>query len=64
MLILSRRPHEVIIIGGDVQIKVLSIRGNQVTLGIDAPPTVQVDRQEVRIRRESLSAEKTGGTAA
>jgi carbon storage regulator CsrA len=47
MLILSRRIQEAIIIGDDVTIRVLSIRGNQVRLGIDAPKSVSVDREEI-----------------
>ncbi len=47
MLILTRRPQEAIIIGDDVTIRVLSIRGNQVRIGIDAPKSVDVDREEI-----------------
>ena len=38
MLILTRRPNETVHIGNEVQVTVLSIRGNQVRLGIAAPP--------------------------
>ncbi len=47
MLILTRRPQEAIIIGDDVTIRLLSIRGNQVRIGIDAPKSVDVDREEI-----------------
>jgi len=47
MLILSRRIQEAIIIGDDVTIRVLSIRGNQVRLGIDAPKSIPVHREEI-----------------
>ena len=50
MLILSRREQERINIGGDVIVTVLRIHGNHITLGIDAPTHVRVDRQEVRDR--------------
>lgn len=47
MLILMRRDQESIIIGDDITIKILAIKGNQVRLGIDAPKDVAVHRQEV-----------------
>jgi len=47
MLILTRRLNEVIMIGDDVEIAVLGIKGNQVRLGIEAPKEVPVHREEV-----------------
>lgn len=47
MLVLSRRPGEEIIIGGDVSVTVLEIRGGRVLLGVNAPRTVTIDRSEV-----------------
>ena len=47
MLILTRKSGEAIRIGDDITISVVDIRGNQVRLGIDAPRTVTVHRQEV-----------------
>ncbi len=47
MLILARRVQEAIKIGDDVTITILSVRGNQVRLGIDAPREISVLRQEV-----------------
>lgn len=54
MLVLSRRKDEAIMIGKDVQIMVIAIRGDKVRLGITAPKDVQVHRQEVfdAIQRE------------
>ena len=52
MLILSRRIGETICIGNDVQILVLSIKGNQVRLGVRAPKSVSVHREEVYRRIE------------
>jgi len=46
MLILTRKPGEVITIGEDIQIHVLSIKGGQVRIGIDAPRDVPVNREE------------------
>lgn len=47
MLILTRKIGEVLLVGDDVEITVLSIRGNQVKLGVDAPKEIAVHRQEI-----------------
>lgn len=47
MLILTRRSGEAVIVGDNVRIAVLDIRGNQVRLGVDAPREVTVHREEV-----------------
>lgn len=52
MLIISRRCGEAFIIGDDVKISVLSIKGNQIRLGIDAPRETTVLREEVADRRK------------
>jgi carbon storage regulator len=54
MLILTRRVGETVMIGNDVTVTVLDIRGNQVRVGINAPKTVSVHREEVyeRLQRE------------
>ena len=54
MLILTRRVNETIMIGDEVTCTILSIRGNQVRLGINAPKSVAVHRQEIyeRIKKE------------
>ncbi len=54
MLVLSRHREESIMIGDDVEIKVVGIRGNEIQLGIEAPKEVPVHRKEVheRIRGE------------
>ena len=51
MLILSRRPNESLVIGSEVTLTVLGIKGNQVRLGINAPRDVVIDRVEVRRRK-------------
>jgi carbon storage regulator len=56
MLVLSRRPSEVIRIGEDISIMVVEIRGDKVKLGIAAPKDVAVHRQEVY---ERIQAEGT-----
>ena len=54
ILILTRRVGEAIIIGDDVNICILGIRGNQARIGIDAPKDIPVHREEIyeRIQRE------------
>jgi len=58
MLILTRRVGESVMIGEDVQIAVLGVKGNQVRVGITAPKSIAVHREEIyeRIRREQLDA--------
>lgn len=51
MLILSRRPLEAVMIGDDVVVTVLGVKGNHVRLGIKAPKTMRVDREEIYERR-------------
>ena len=58
MLILTRRISESVIIGDEVKITVLGVKGNQVRLGIDAPKTVSVHREEIYQR---IQQEKQGG---
>lgn len=50
MLILCRRPGQVIRIGEDITLTVLGVKGVNVRVGIDAPKDVRVDREEVRER--------------
>jgi len=47
MLILTRRLGETLIIGDDVSVTVLGVKGNQVRLGVNAPVDVDVDREEI-----------------
>ena len=47
MLVLTRHKDEIIRIGDDIKVTVLEIRGDKIRLGIDAPPEVQVHREEV-----------------
>ena len=62
MLILSRKKEESIMIGDDIEVSVIDIKGDQVKLGIKAPRDIKVYRQEVftAIQRENLAASKAG----
>jgi len=63
MLVLSRRIGETIVINGDIQVKVLSIQGNKVRIGVVAPENVAVDRQEVHERRANFTEAETKATS-
>ena len=54
MLILTRRVGETVMIGNDVTVTILGVKGNQVRVGINAPKSVGVHREEIyeRIKRE------------
>ena len=58
MLILTRRVGETVVIGNDVDVTVLGVKGNQVRLGVKAPREVSVHREEIykRIKDESEEA--------
>lgn len=59
MLILTRRIGETLIIGDDVNITVLGVKGNQVRLGINAPQQVSVHREEIYNKIQQEKMEKT-----
>jgi carbon storage regulator len=62
MLILTRKLGESIRIGDDITLTVLSVKGNQIRLGVDAPRDVEVHRQEIydRILDEQMPKRATG----
>lgn len=62
MLILTRRVGETVMIGSDVTVTVLGVKGNQVRVGVNAPRDVAVHREEIfeRIRREEQASQAHG----
>ena len=61
MLILTRRVGESVVIGEDVTVTVLGVKGNQVRIGINAPKTVAVHREEIF---ERIKSGRTAGDAS
>jgi carbon storage regulator len=61
MLILTRRVGETVVIGDNVTVAIIGIKGSQIRIGINAPRDVTVYREEIyeRIRREQLSGRLT-----
>ncbi|MCH8274226.1 MAG: carbon storage regulator CsrA [Armatimonadetes bacterium] len=61
MLVLTRKVHQSIMIGDDIEVVVLEVRGEQVRLGIRAPKCISVHRQEIytQIKAENIEAAKT-----
>jgi carbon storage regulator len=58
MLILTRRVGESLMVGDDVTITVLAVKGNQVRVGVKAPKEVAVHREEILNRIEGLSSQE------
>ena len=60
MLILTRRAGETVMIGSDITITVLGVKGNQVRIGINAPKDIAVHREEIyeRIQSEQSAQER------
>lgn len=61
MLILTRRAGETLVIGEDVRVKVLEVKGQQVRIGVTAPREVAVHREEIYERIRQAEEERGGG---
>jgi carbon storage regulator len=53
MLVLTRKPGEAIVIGDNIRLTVVALGSGRVKLGIEAPPTVKIDREEVHARKQA-----------
>ena len=65
MLVLTRKPDQSIMVGGEIEITILEVRGEQVRVGIRAPREVSIHRKEIfeQIREENRSASIAPDTA-
>lgn len=59
MLILTRKTGESLLVGDDVEITVLSVRGSQVKLGVNAPKDIAVHRKEIYQKIKDTEAQQT-----
>ena len=60
MLGLTRKPNQSIVIGDDIELTVIEVRGDQVRIGIEAPKSISVHRKEIyeQIKAQNLRASK------
>lgn len=56
MLILTRKVGETIVINDDIRVTVLGVKGNQIRIGVEAPSTVAVHREEIHERIKAEAA--------
>jgi carbon storage regulator len=64
MLVLTRRIGEEIIIDGRIRVKITAVQGDKVRVGVSAPQSVRIDREEVHERIMQFSSEPKGAVYA
>jgi len=57
MLVLTRKKNEAIKIGDDIEIKILSVDGDQIKLGIEAPKSIEIHRKEIYLEIQHQNSE-------
>jgi carbon storage regulator len=60
MLMLTRRPGERLMIGNNVVVQIMEIKGNQVRVGVEAPKDIDVDREEIFMKKQNDRNKSTG----
>ena len=55
MLVLTRKAGQTLVIGENVRVTVLSVKGNTIRLGIEAPKEISVEREELRLKQKSAA---------
>ena len=61
MLVLTRRPGESIMIGSGIKLTVVTVGPGRVKIGIEAPPSVRIDREEIHERKQHEALRPTQG---
>lgn len=64
MLVLERKEGEVILIGNDIEVRVVSVRGDKIRIGVTAPKSVPVYREEIIVAERLRAARAAGGEGA
>lgn len=57
MLILTRKPEETLVIDKSIRVRIMSVNGNQVRIGIDAPKDIEIDREEIFLAKQKSREE-------
>jgi carbon storage regulator len=60
VLVLARKPNQSIMIGDDIEVRIVDVKGDQVKIGITAPKNIRVDRKEIydMIKTENIESVK------